>query len=352
MKVLQKLFGEFEGHTINSFTLKNNNGYEVTCLDYGCIITEILMPDSSGKIENIVLGFDKVEEYQNYSPYFGAVVGRVAGRIKNGEFELEGKTYHVTKNEKSNHLHGGAKGFSHVIWNTNIIEKEDSASVEFYYTSPDGEEGYPGNLEMKVVYTIDADNQLKITYQGKTDRTTLLNVTNHTYFNLSGDLKRDILSHTLKMKSDRFLELEDSLLPTGEMLDVFGTPFDFRQGRRIEDGVKSKHVQNQIAGQGYDHPFLLSQHHEQEIVLSDEESGRQVVIGTDQPCVVLYTGNQLGEQFTIREVPSRRYLGLCLETQGLPDAIHHPHFPSIVLKEGESYHSETIYAFRTVKRGE
>jgi aldose 1-epimerase len=352
MKVLQQQFDELDGNIVYSFTLKNNKGFEVTCLNYGCIITKILMPDASGKIENIVLGFDTVEEYLNNSPYFGAVVGRVAGRIKNGEFELDGKTYQVTKNEKNNHLHGGVKGFSHVIWNTNIIEEENLAGVEFYFTSADGEEGYPGKLDMKVVYTIDDDNQLKITYQGQSDQTTLLNVTNHTYFNLSGDLKRDILNHTLKIKSDRFLELDEALLPTGEILDTDNTPFDFRHGRPIEDGVHSQHVQNHIAGQGYDHPFLLNENHNQEIVLNDEESGREVMIETDEPCVVLYTSNQLGDDFTIRDVSSRRYLGLCLETQGLPDAIHHPHFPSCVLKEGETYHSETKYAFRAVKRGE
>ena len=352
MKVLQQQFGELNGDVVYSYTLKNNQGFEVTCLNYGCIITKILMPDINGKAENVVLGFETVDDYLKYSPYFGAVVGRVAGRIKNGEFELEGKTYHVTKNENNNHLHGGVKGLSHVIWKANIIEKTDSASVEFFYTSPDGEDGYPGTLDMKVIYTIDDTNQLKITYQGTSDQTTLLNVTNHTYFNLSGDLKRDVLHHTLKMKSDHFLELNDALLPTGELLAVENTPFNFRQGRYIEDGVTSTHTQNKIAGVGYDHPFLLSENFSQEIVLSDEESGREVVIETDQPCVVLYTGNQLGDSFTIQDVPSRRYLGLCLETQGLPDAIHHPHFPSVVLNKGETYHSQTNYTFRPLKRGE
>jgi aldose 1-epimerase len=352
MKVIQQPFGEIDGEIVHSFTLKNNHGFEVTCLNYGCIITKVMAPDADGDIENIVLGFDTIEEYLQYTPYFGAVVGRVAGRIKNGEFELDGKTYHVTKNENSNHLHGGNKGFSHVLWNTNSIEKDDAASVEFYYTSPDGEEGYPGGLDMKVVYTINDKNELTITYQGKSDQTTLLNVTNHSYFNLSGNLKRDILKHQLTLKSDRFLELDKALLPTGDILDVENTPFDFRSGRFIEDGVKSGNAQNHIAGFGYDHPFLLSENQQNEIVLNDQESGRELVIETDQPCVVLYTGNQMEDHFTIRDVPSRKYLGLCLETQGLPDAIHHPHFPSCVLEAGETYHSETKYAFRTRKRGE
>lgn len=349
MEVLQEQFGELDGQTVNAFTLKNSHGMEITCLNYGCIITKIMMPDADGQAENIVLGFDNIGDYIKYSPYFGAVVGRVAGRIANGEFNLNDKTYHVTQNEKGNHLHGGNKGFSRVIWNANIEEKEHSASVELYYKSSDGDEGYPGNLDMKVVYTLNEENELRITYEGKTDADTLLNVTNHTYFNLSGNLKRDILKHTLTMKSDRFLELNEALLPTGEFLDVTDTPFDFREGNTIEDGLASANEQNHIAGIGYDHPFLLKVNHEQEIILKDNESGRELVIETDEPGVVLYTGNQLKGNFMIHGVQSRKYLGLCLETQGLPDSIHHPQFKPCILKAGETYHSETKYAFRAVK---
>jgi aldose 1-epimerase len=293
----------------------------------------------------VVLGFESIEDYEKHSPYFGAVVGRVAGRIKGGTFTLEGTTYHVTKNENSNHLHGGHKGFSHVFWDTQAIKKEDSVSIEFFYRSPDGEEGYPGNLEMKMVYTLDDENRLTIAYHGKSDRTTPVNVTNHTYFNLSGNLKRDILDHVLTMKSSRFLELETSLLPTGRFLNVEGTPFDFRGGRRLADGIMSDHDQIRLAGNGYDHPFLLDRHFDQEIVLCDERSGRKLVVETDQPGVVLYTANQLDGDFMIRGVPARKYLGLCLETQGLPDAVHHPHFPSIVLEKGKVYQAKTTYIF-------
>jgi aldose 1-epimerase len=342
MEVKQEKFGEKDGQTVHSFTLKNDNGMKVSCINYGCIITKMLVPDQNGKLENIVLGFDSIEEYDQYSPYFGAVVGRVAGRIKKGQFELDGKGYMLAQNENQNHLHGGPKGFSTVLWNSSVIENDKEAGVRFSYRSPDGEEGYPGNLEMNVTYILNNDNELVITYNGVSDQTTLLNVTNHSYFNLSGDLKRDILDHTLTMKSDQFIELNNELLPTGNLIDVENTVFDFREGRKIHDGAQSSHPQNILAGQGYDHPFLLSANHQQEITLVDEESGRKLVIETDEPSVVLYTGNQLEDHFQIRGVQSRKHLGLCLETQGPPDSIHHPHFKSAILEKGKKYNSRTV----------
>jgi aldose 1-epimerase len=349
MDVSQTKFGKIDGQTVNLFTVKNDNGMELSCINYGCIITEILVPDMHGKIENIVLGFDTIEEYRRYSPYFGAVVGRVAGRIKNGQFELDGKDYKLTQNENQNHLHGGNKGFSHVLWNVTIVEKKNKAGIEFTYTSPDGEEGYPGNLEMKVTYILNNQNELVISYNGIPDEKTLLNVTNHTYFNLSGNLEQDILDHDLTMKSDRFLELNDELLPTGGLCDVEDTPFDFRTGRKIREGADSSHPQNILAGKGYDHPFLLGGNHKREIILADEKSGRKLVIETDEPGVVLYTGNQLEEDFQIRGVQSKKHLGICLETQGLPDSIHHPHFQSAILEKGTEYQSKTKYLFTVTK---
>ena len=348
MDILQNKYGELDGKDVYAYTMKNSRGMEITCLNYGCIITKILMPDAKGNAENIVLGFDHLDDYLHRSPYFGAVVGRVAGRIKNGEFALENKTYHVTQNEGINHLHGGYKGFSHVIWDHQIVKKDDAISIEFYYRSADGEEGYPGNLDVKVVYSLNEENQLRISYQGRSDKTTLMTLTNHTYFNLSGNLKRDILQHRLMMKSDRFLELGRDLLPTGQLLTVDDTPFDFRSGRLIQDGVYSNHEQILIADKGYDHGFLLNRHHDGEIVLADSESGRQLVVETDEPCVVLYTGTHLEEGFDIYGVPSRKYLGLCLETQGVPDSIHHPELPQYILKKGETYVSESVYSFQTL----
>src|SRR6478735_783900 len=192
MKVSTKVFGEINNQEVHSYTLKNNKGIEVTCLTYGCIISDIRMPDSKGKTESIVLGFDTIKEYQDYSPYFGAVVGRVAGRIKGGSFQLDNQTYDLNKNEGKNHLHGGLDGFDHKLWEATPIEKEDCSGVEFTYLSKDGEEGYPGNLLVKVTYTLNNNDEFTISYEGSTDQKTLVNLTNHTYFNLSGDAKRTV----------------------------------------------------------------------------------------------------------------------------------------------------------------
>ncbi|MEH6991835.1 aldose epimerase family protein [Neobacillus drentensis] len=345
MRVLQEKFADLDGQTVTAYTMVNDNNMEVTSINYGCIITKILVPDRNGVVENVVLGFDTLEEYQKYSPYFGAVCGRHAGRIANGEITLDGTTYHLEKNNNGNHLHGGLQGFDKVVWNAEVREETDSISLQFTYLSKDGEEGYPGNLEMKVTYKLTNDNELEISYQGLSDKRTVLNVTNHSYFNLSGNLKSDILNHTLTLKSERFLELNEALIPTGEILPVEDSSFDFRTGRKIKDGTLTNNPQNIVAGNGYDHPFLLVENNNHEINLYDDESGRGLVIETDQPAVVLYTGNQLGEDLSVRGVTSRNHLGLCLETQGLPDSLHHPHFPSAVLEKDELYKSVTRYKF-------
>ncbi|TCS77761.1 aldose epimerase family protein [Tepidibacillus fermentans] len=345
MRVVQEKFAELDGQTITAYTLINDHGMEVTSIDYGCIITRMMIPDRDGTIENVVLGFDTLEEYLQHSPYFGAVVGRHAGRIKNGEFELDGKLYRLAKNDRGNHLHGGLRGFDKVIWDSEVKENADSVSLIFRYLSKDQEEGYPGNLKMKVTYTLNNDNEFTIIYVGVSDQKTVLNLTNHSYFNLSGNMKRNILDHVLTLKSDYFVELDEQLIPTGEFRLVENSVFDFRTGRKIRDGVVSKDRQNIIAGNGYDHPFLLTKNHHPQIILEDKESGRSLTIETDQPSVVLYTANQLSGEFKIRGINSQPYLGLCLETQGLPDAIHHSTFPSTILEKDEVYRSVTKYKF-------
>lgn len=345
MKVFNENFGQIDNKPIQSYTLVNDHGIEITAINYGCIITKILTPDKAGNYENIVLGYDSLADYEKNPAFFGAICGRVAGRIKEGSFELDGQEYTLVKNDNGNHLHGGMNGFDKVVWDAEIIEKEFEIGVEFSYVSLDGEEGYPGNVTIKVTYMLNNDNELSIHYAGHTDQKTLLNVTNHSYFNLSGNLKRDILRHTLKIKSDRFLELDHDLLPTGIIKDVEGTPFDFRTERYIKSGVNSDHPQNLLAGSGYDHPFLLSTNHNKEIVLKDLESGRTLTIETDEVGVVLYSGNSLSTEGKIRGIQSRKHLGICLETQGLPDAIHHPHFPSVIVNKGQQYSSITKYKF-------
>lgn len=350
MQVLRQKFGECDGENVYAYTLMNDAGFEVTSINYGCIITKMVVPDSDRQLENVVLGFDHIEDYQKHSPYFGATIGRVAGRISGASFDLEGETYQLPRNDGHNHLHGGHVGFDRVLWEATIIEEEEYVGVEYFYFSPSGEEGYPGNLKVKVRYTIDNQYKFTISYEGSSDATTLLNLTNHTYFNLSGNGKRDILNHVLTMKSDRYLELNDELIPTGNVIPVHNTPFDFQKGREIVTGVTSSHSQNVLAGNGYDHPFLLHSNHNKEIILEDPESGRNLVIETDEPCVVLYTGNQLRDDFTIRGKLSQKYMGLCLETQKHPDAVNHPHFPSIRLENGEIYRSHTSYTFNVKKQ--
>ncbi|MFP7300083.1 aldose epimerase family protein [Neobacillus niacini] len=345
MKIVKEQFAEFDGKVVTSYTMINKNGMEVTTIDYGCIITKILVPDREGIVENVVLGFDTLSEYQKYSPYFGAIIGRHAGRIANAEFELDGVNYHLAKNNNGNHLHGGLEGFDKVIWDTEVVEEEEATSLVFHYLSKDGEEGYPGNLKMKVTYTLNNQNELQLSYEGVSDKKTVVNVTNHAYFNLSGNLKRDTLNHTLTLKSDQFLELDEELIPTGKILSVENTAFDFRAGRRLIDGTVSNDPQNVLAGKGYDHPFLLNDNNNKEIHLFDEESGRGLIIETNQPAVVLYAGTQLEDNFSIRGVKSKKYLGLCLETQGLPDSLNHPQFPSAILEKDEVYHSITTFKF-------
>jgi len=347
MEIRRKQFGELNGIAVESFTLVNDQGMEVTCLNYGCIITEIKVPDREGQIENVVLGFDNLEDYIQHSPYFGAICGRVAGRIRNAQFQLDGETYTLAQNDGVNHLHGGEVGFDKVIWEADIVESEQGATIEFHRTSPDGEEGYPGNLHLKVTYTLTNENAFIIQYHGTTDKKTLVNVTNHSYFNLSGNAKRDILEHELTLKSHHFLELTPELLPTGVVAEVEGTTFDFRQGRKIKEGTTSSYTQNVIAGAGYDHPFQLSENFSEEIILKDHESGRVMTIETDEPFVVLYTGNMMDDSTFINGVRSRKYLALCLETQGAPDAIHFPELPSVILDKGEEYSRKTIYTFST-----
>ncbi|RSD27044.1 aldose epimerase family protein [Mesobacillus subterraneus] len=341
MEVLKERFGQIGSQSVYSFTLKNDEEMEVTVINYGCIITRINVPDADGMIENIVLGHDTLDEYVN-DPYFlGAVVGRVAGRIKGGSFELEGQSFTLAQNDNTNHLHGGLKGFGKVVWDAKVMED----GVLFSYLSRDGEEGYPGNLYIEVTYRLTNDNELSIHYRAQSDQKTLLTATNHSYFNLSGNLKRDVLNHSLHLKSSRVLELDKEFLPTGRIMEVNDTPFDFTKGGTVKRGAESDYPQNVLVGQGYDHPYILDKNHDHEIVLKDPESGRTLTVESDEPAVVVYSGNSLKAEGDFRGVPSRKYLGICLETQAYPDSIHHPNFPSMVLEKGEMYSSVTRYKF-------
>jgi aldose 1-epimerase len=328
---------------VKEFTLSNKNGMEVSFLNYGCIITKIIVPDRDGNFENVVLGFNDVKEYEHNPHYFGAIIGRFAGRIKKGEISLKGHLYSLKKNDGNNHLHGGETGFHQVFWKWKIIDN----GVLFTHESPDGDQGYPGNLHINITYTLNDENEFSICYQGISDQPTLLNLTNHTYFNLSGNLKHNIKDHILTLKSDNYIELDDELLPTGMIKDVTNSTFDFREGKKIREGIELPNNQNIIAGYGYDHPFLLNKHNEPQIQLVEKGSGRVLSIQTNEKCVVVYSGTQLSEDNRLSNVNSTKYLGLCLETQGVPDAIHHSHFPQCILEANKLFTSSTTYGFST-----
>ncbi|GIN86064.1 aldose 1-epimerase [Heyndrickxia sporothermodurans] len=343
MNILKSEFGNISDQTVYAYTLVNDYGMKVTCINYGCIITDIQTPDLNGRHESVVLGFDHLEDYIKWSPYFGAVVGRVAGRIKNAKFELDGKAFSLTRNEGSSHLHGGLDGLHQKLWDSCTFEEKTAVGVVFSCISYDGEEGYPGKLLLKVEYRLTNENELIVTYHATSDKKTIVNLTNHTYFNLSGNLKNDIINHKLFLNSNRLVELDKQLLPTGNILNVRDTVFDFQHGRALIEGITSNHPQIKIAGNGYDHPFIFDK--DGKAILTCEESGRKLTIMTDQPGMILYTSNQLDGDYFIRGTKPRKYLGVCLETQRL----HQYDFPSIILGENEEYKAVTKYAFSVVK---
>ncbi|SER90513.1 aldose 1-epimerase [Gracilibacillus ureilyticus] len=327
------------------YTLVNNNGMAVSILDFGGIITKILTPDRDGKLENVVIGFDNYKDYLDNPGYFGALIGRVAGRVENGQFEINGKTYQLPKNEGENHLHGGEPGFHKSIWSVVPFENTEEIGLTLTLNSPDGENGYPGNLRMTVTYTLTNDNALSITYEGVADQKTVLTSTNHSYFNLSGNLESDIQEHEITLDSSKFVELDEQLIPTGDIVNVDNTAFDFRQGRQMKDGVSSSYKQNLVANHGYDHYFLFDHSKDVSAVVRDKESGRELKVITDQPGVVMYTSNNLPEGLKLRERESAQYLGLCLETQASPASIHHDGFPSVWLEKDEKYFAKTTFVF-------
>ncbi|WP_147536256.1 aldose epimerase family protein [Bacillus marasmi] len=346
MKLVEGVYGVVNGRHVKSYAVETSSGMKFTCIEYGCIITEILIPDSNGLKENVVLGFDTLAEYIDHSPYFGCVIGRNAGRIGGAAFEIDGVTYHLANNDGENNLHSGANGFHNVIWDSAVVVKDTEVSITFSYMSPDGEAGFPGNLQVEVTYTINENNELLIQYQAQSDQNTIVNLTNHSYFNLSGNLKRTILDHELTLHSDGFLELDETLIPTGEIISVEGTPFEFRKSKQIGQGIEAGHPQITLVGGGYDHPFLLSPvQNQSQMTLFDLESGRKLEIETEEPAVVFYSGNMLTDDFNIRGTQSQKHLGLCLETQKPPNMIDDLRFPSIILEKNQQYTTQTVYSF-------
>lgn len=329
------------------FTLVNNHGMEVSILNFGGVITDIIVPDSNGAMENVVLGYKNLEDYEDNPNYFGATVGRVAGRIQDASFKLDGETFSLEQNENEHHLHGGSNGFHHTIWDSKTHQTDDSVNLVLSLHTVDGDGGYPGNLNLTVTYSLDNDNNFKIDYQAISDKKTALALTNHTYFNLTGNYSDQIKNHFLTMNSNKFVELDEALIPTGTILDVTGTPFDFKNGRLLSDGMVSDNKQNQIATNGYDHYFIFEDENLGHINVVDDESGRTLEVKTNQQGVVMYTANSLKEDINLKHGTSRKHLGVCFETQGSPASLHHEGFPTIILEANEPYSKYTLFSFDT-----
>ncbi|MFC3038696.1 aldose epimerase family protein [Virgibacillus xinjiangensis] len=327
------------------FKLKNQQGMEVHMLNYGGIITKILTPDRHGKLENVVLGYRKLSDYET-DPYFlGAMIGRVAGRIKEAHFTIHETRYELEANDGRNHLHSGSHGFHQMMWDAEPFEREDNVGVKLRYLSKDGENGYPGNVEVAVTYTLTNDNELVLDYWASTDQRTPLALTNHSYFNLTGDMKGTIHDHLVKIDSQYFAELDADLIPTGRRLDVAGTPFDFNRGRKLGEGIAADNAQNELAGNGYDHYFFFHEPEQKKAVVKEEGSGRTLTMETNQPGMVMYTSNNLENGLVLSEGAAEPYSGVCFETQGSPASLHEKEFPRIVLDPEEEYQQRTLFRF-------
>lgn len=342
-------FGKLaDGTEVFVYTLKNRNNVQMQVINYGGIITSLLVPDKNGVLEDVVLGFDTLSRYESGNPFFGSLIGRYGNRIGKGTFTLDGKQCTLAQNNNGEHLHGGLKGFDKRFWNIEETPAANGQAIKLTYTSADMEEGYPGNLQVEVVYTLTNDNEVKIDYKATTDKKTIINLTNHSYFNLTGNVKRDILDHQVMLYAHQFVPVGKTLIPTGELKDVTNTPFDFRSastiGARIND--KDEQLEN---GQGYDHTWVLGNPDSLKLAASVYEpgSGRVMEVFTTEPGVQFYTGNFLKGSIGKGGIVYPKRFGFCLETQHYPDSPNKPNFPSVVLSPGETYTSETIYHFFT-----
>ncbi|WP_087974249.1 aldose epimerase family protein [Oceanobacillus rekensis] len=329
----------------NEYMLTNDQGMAVSILNYGGIITKIMVPDRNGNLENVVIGYKNYQNYEQNPNYFGALIGRVAGRIAGASFVLDGEAYHLETNDGRNHLHGGSHGFHQVIWHTAPFQTEDTVGLKLTHQSADGEGNYPGNVKVTVTYTLNNYNQLTIDYAASTDKATPLTLTNHSYFNLSGNLKNTIEEHHLAIDSRKFVELDQELIPTGRLVDSTGTLFDFRDGRVLGEGLQRHSEKNHVVLGGYDHYFIFDHKKENSVLLRDTENGRRLTVKTNQPGMIMYTANDLEEGIPLTEGISRKHLGVCFETQGSPASLHHDGLSSIILKPEEDYSKQTLFSF-------
>ena len=346
MYTIEKVFN-YNSKDVKLITIDNNRNMTVKLLSYGAAIVELSVPDREGVVENIVLTHENIETYINNPPYFGVTLGRASGRIAEGTFTLDGKIYALSKNFGENHGHGGPKGLSFQVWDYDIREDENKTIVEFKYLSKDLEENYPGNLDITVIYTLTESNELFIEYEASTDKKTLCNLTNHSYFNLSGNCKRKITDQTLKIKSNYFLELNNNMIPTGKLIDVVDTPMDFRQSQLIGRDIEISYEQLAITN-GYDHPWMLEGEKPQ-IEMIDSISGRKMAISTTYPSVVVYTYNFPNNEKLKNAGVGSKHVGICFETQYEPDGINHGNLNSAILNAGEKYYEKTEFKFSIIQ---
>ncbi len=346
----KKVFGTTaDGKTADLYTLKNKTGMQVSITNFGATVVSIMVPDKAGKMADVALGYDDLAGYELNKNYLGVLVGRYGNRIAHGKFSIDGTEYTLAKNNGDNSLHGGIKGFNKAMWEAKDVSKGGEAAVEMKYVSKDSEEGYPGNLSVTVVYTLTNKNELKIDYSATTDKKTVVNLTNHTYFNLAGQGNGDILKQDLMINADTFTPVDSGLIPTGELKKVEGTPFDFRKATAIGARIEANDEQIKLGG-GYDHNFVLNRKAATGLSLaaraSDAASGRAMEVWTTEPGVQFYTGNFLDGSFKGKGgIAYQKRTALCLETQHFPDSPNHPSFPTTLLKPGAKYHTTTVYKF-------
>lgn len=349
MSITKEPFGEIsDGKTADLYSLTNSAGAVAKITNYGGIITSLTMPDKDGVYEDVVLGYDSLSDYLKDSPYFGALIGRYGNRIAKGKFVLDNKSYSLPVNNGPNSLHGGDNGFDKVLWDVSEIETDNAVGLKLLHESADGEQGYPGNLKVEVNYYLGNDNTFKITYKATTDQKTIVNLTQHSYFNLSGNTRTNILDHVLTINADRYLPVNESLIPLGKLESVSSTPFDFREPTAIGERINEENDQLKN-GNGYDHCWVLNSSRSDlrlAAKLEDPISGRIMEVITSEPGLQFYSGNFLDGSLTGKyKTVYEKYAGLALETQHFPDSPNQPNFPSVILNPGEIYSTSTIYKF-------
>lgn len=349
--ISKKPFGKAsDGHPVSIYTLTNAHGMEARITNYGGIVVSLKVPDRNGKFNDVVLGYSTLGEYIKNSPYFGALIGRYGNRIAGGKFTLDGKTHKLVVNNGPNSLHGGKRGFDKVVWHASEVHSTSGVGLSLRYLSKDGEEGYPGNLKVRVVYTLTNRNELKIAYTATTDKDTVLNLTNHSYFNLKGAGNGDVMDHVMMINADSITPVNKTLIPTGAQLSVQDTPFDFRTPHTIGSRIHAKD-QQLTYGNGYDHNFVINRKGPGRAVAArvyEPNSGRVLTVTTTQPGVQFYTGNFLdGTNVGKGNKPYKFRYAFCLETQHFPDSPNQPNFPTTELRPGQTYRQTTVYKFST-----